>query len=99
MLVAWSVTEVIRYSYFALTLSGVQPQLLTWLRYNTFFVLYPLGIISEVVEVYLATEAAGELGDIYKWALYAIMAIYVPGKTYFAGITLMMGRLYTPMEY
>ncbi|KND94927.1 putative very-long-chain (3R)-3-hydroxyacyl-CoA dehydratase [Tolypocladium ophioglossoides CBS 100239] len=58
MLVAWSVTEVIRYSYFALTLSGRQPDALTWLRYNTFFVLYPLGIFSECSLIYMATVPA-----------------------------------------
>jgi very-long-chain (3R)-3-hydroxyacyl-CoA dehydratase len=34
MLVAWSVTEVIRYSYFVFVLSGMGvPRLWTWLRY------------------------------------------------------------------
>ncbi|KAG9594591.1 PTPLA-domain-containing protein, partial [Aureobasidium melanogenum] len=48
MLIAWSVTEVIRYSYFAINLSaGSVPAIWMWLRYNTFFVLYPLGISSE----------------------------------------------------
>lgn len=79
MLIAWSVTEVIRYSFFALSLSGLTPSFLTWLRYNTFFVLYPLGISSECALVYLATEPAGKLGDVYTYALYAVLAIYVPG--------------------
>lgn len=82
MLVAWSVTEVIRYSFFALNLGlNWQPKLLTWLRYNTFFVLYPLGITSECALIWLATGPAGEQGDIYKWILYAILAIYIPGKS------------------
>ncbi|KAJ4198073.1 Very-long-chain (3R)-3-hydroxyacyl-CoA dehydratase [Fusarium falciforme] len=80
MLVAWSVTEIIRYSFFALTLSGFQPKALTWLRYNTFFVLYPIGIFSECTLIWLATEPAAELGDPYKWALYTILGIYVPGS-------------------
>lgn len=80
MLVAWSVTEIIRYSFFALTLSGFQPKALTWLRYNTFFVLYPIGIFSECTLIWLATEPAAELGDPYKWALYTILGIYVPGE-------------------
>jgi very-long-chain (3R)-3-hydroxyacyl-CoA dehydratase len=80
MLIAWSVTEVIRYSYFVPLLAmNWQPKPLTWLRYNTFFVLYPLGITSECVLVWLATEPAEKLGEMYKWALYAILVIYVPG--------------------
>lgn len=81
MLVAWSVTEFIRYSFFAFSLSGWQPRPLTWLRYNTFFVLYPMGISSECALIYLATEPAGNLDELYKWALYAILAIYVPGES------------------
>ncbi|KAF4448663.1 hypothetical protein F53441_7972 [Fusarium austroafricanum] len=80
MLVAWSVTEIIRYSFFALSLSGYTPKFLTWLRYNTFFVLYPIGIFSECTLIYLATEPAGHINELYKYALYAILAIYVPGS-------------------
>ncbi|POR36458.1 Protein tyrosine phosphatase, partial [Tolypocladium paradoxum] len=79
MLVAWSVTEVIRYSYFALSLSGWQPAALTWLRYNTFFVLYPLGIFSECSLIYMATVPAAMRHPLEKYVLYAILAIYVPG--------------------
>lgn len=79
MLVAWSVTEVIRYSYFALSLSGWQPAALTWLRYNTFFVLYPVGILSECSLVYMATAPAGVRSPFEKYLLYAILVIYVPG--------------------
>ncbi|KFX92645.1 hypothetical protein O988_07176 [Pseudogymnoascus sp. VKM F-3808] len=46
LLVAHGVTEVIRYGYFAMALSGEQVAILGWLRYNTFIVLYPLGIAS-----------------------------------------------------
>ncbi|KAK3680109.1 hypothetical protein LTR78_000486 [Recurvomyces mirabilis] len=50
MLLAWSITEVIRYSYFAVNLAyGGVPAFMTWLRYNTFFVLYPMGISSAYV--------------------------------------------------
>jgi very-long-chain (3R)-3-hydroxyacyl-CoA dehydratase len=81
MLVAWSVTEVIRYSFFARGLAtGSQPYAMTWLRYNTFFVLYPLGISSECILMYLASGPAGKINDIYKWALYANLAVYVPGE-------------------
>jgi hypothetical protein len=84
MLIAWSVTEVIRYSYFALTLSGVTPRILTWLRYNTFFLLYPIGILSECSLVYLAAVGPAATAteyplDLMPYVLYGILAIYVPG--------------------
>ncbi|RFU28841.1 hypothetical protein B7463_g7486, partial [Scytalidium lignicola] len=80
MLIAWSITEVIRYSFFVLTLSGFSPAISTWLRYNTFFVLYPLGISSECWMIYKAIKPASKLREEYAWALYAILAIYIPGS-------------------
>lgn len=88
MLVAWSVTEVVRYGFFALSLArgaeGV-PGLVRWMRYNFFFVLYPLGIGSECWLVWLAARGpAGQrvLGDVVKasWVLYGVLVVYVPGK-------------------
>ena len=59
LLLAWALTEVIRYAFFAVKLVGEAPLLspaLLWLRYSTFTVLYPLGIASELV---LAGRAVG----------------------------------------
>ena len=82
MLLAWSTSEVIRYSYFAVNLAwGRVPYLLTWLRYNSFFVLYPLGIASECWLVWLAMGPARQMwGEVGVWALRAILAVYVPGS-------------------
>jgi very-long-chain (3R)-3-hydroxyacyl-CoA dehydratase len=80
MLVAWSVTEVIRYSYFVLALSGYQPSFISWLRYNTFYVLYPLGISSECWLVYSAIEPARSLRQEFAWVLQLILLVYVPGQ-------------------
>ena len=82
MLVAWSVTEVIRYSYFVLTLSGYQPAFITWLRYNAFFVMYPLGISSECYLMFKAIAPARELRQEYAWFLQAMLLVYIPGKCY-----------------
>lgn len=46
--VAWSITEVVRYSYLALNTAGIQLSPLTWLRYSTFLLLYPLGVTGEL---------------------------------------------------
>ena len=81
MLVAWSVTEVIRYGYFAINLaSGAVPGWLTWLRYNTFLVLYPLGISSECWLVWKATGPAQIVDQKLDWALKAVLLIYIPGE-------------------
>ncbi|KAH8428317.1 protein tyrosine phosphatase-like domain-containing protein [Aspergillus melleus] len=80
-LTAWGVTECIRYGFFALQVlgSGV-PGWWTWLRYNTFYILYPLGITSECVLVVKALAPAGELEPLYQWFLIAVLGIYVPGS-------------------
>ncbi|OJJ40705.1 hypothetical protein ASPWEDRAFT_99771 [Aspergillus wentii DTO 134E9] len=78
---AWGVTECIRYGFFALQVwgSGV-PAWWTWLRYNTFYVLYPLGITSECILVVKALGPAAKLHPLYWWFLVAVLAIYVPGS-------------------
>jgi len=80
MLLAWSMTEVVRYSYFVLSLTGQVPPFLIWLRYNLFFVLYPLGIGSEVWLVWSSIPAAFKKNESLGYLLYVIVAIYVPGK-------------------
>ncbi|KAK6438715.1 hypothetical protein LTR95_005076 [Oleoguttula sp. CCFEE 5521] len=89
MLLAWSLTEVIRYSYFVINLTyGFVPDAITWLRYNTFLVLYPLGIGSECWLVYRAMGEAGKAGGegvfggnaAVWWGLVGVLAVYVPGS-------------------
>ncbi|KAG9518655.1 PTPLA-domain-containing protein, partial [Aureobasidium melanogenum] len=81
MLIAWSVTEVIRYSYFAINLSaGSVPAIWMWLRYNTFFILYPLGISSECWLVWLAATGPAKQYTAVSEALFAILLIYIPGS-------------------
>ena len=40
MILSWSITEVIRYVYYALNLLGREPYALLYIRYTTFYVLY-----------------------------------------------------------
>lgn len=47
MLFAWSVTEVIRYTFYFLSLLHIDIYALNWCRYTFFLVLYPLGAGSE----------------------------------------------------
>eukprot|EP01083_Nonionella_stella_P025086 69099_1 len=54
MLLSWSVTEVIRYPFYALNLFSKVPGFLKYLRYSMFIVLYPTGILSEMSCIYYA---------------------------------------------
>ena len=81
---AWSITEVVRYSWYALNMLGSPAKAHTWLRYSTFITLYPTGVTGEIM---LYLEALPLLfgipgiitisvGAIVK---YAILPAYVPG--------------------
>lgn len=85
MLLAWSATETIRYTYFFGLLGGLDelgglPRWLKWARYNTFFVLYPMGIASECYLLYQSIPLARmEVDERAAWVLCGILAAYVPG--------------------
>lgn len=78
---AWGVTECIRYGFFALQVLGATvPKWWMWLRYNTFYILYPVGISSECILVVLALKPAALLHPLYRSFLVAVLVIYVPGS-------------------
>lgn len=77
MLLAWSITEIIRYSYFVTNLRGGVPSLLKWLRYNTFYILYPVGIVSEMLLIFKASEVAEKT---WQWVFLGILLAYIPGS-------------------
>jgi very-long-chain (3R)-3-hydroxyacyl-CoA dehydratase len=58
--IAWSVTEIIRYSFYALSLSTGVPRWLLWIRYTAFFALYPLGAGSEAFLIFSTLPNAGD---------------------------------------
>jgi very-long-chain (3R)-3-hydroxyacyl-CoA dehydratase len=81
MLTAWGLTEVMRYSYFALKQVEAVPGWLHWLRYSAFLVLYPVGISSEVAMTLKALYGpASSLAAWYPFALTAVLVSYIPGK-------------------
>jgi very-long-chain (3R)-3-hydroxyacyl-CoA dehydratase len=45
--IAWGITELVRYSFYLLSLFDKQPKWLLWMRYTFFIVLYPLGVTGE----------------------------------------------------
>ena len=51
-----------------------------WGRYNSFYVLYPLGIASEVWLMYKALEPAGRWNLLCEYFLKAAMLVYIPGS-------------------
>ena len=45
--IAWGITELVRYSFYLLSLFDKQPSWLLWMRYTFFILLYPLGVTGE----------------------------------------------------
>lgn len=92
LLLAWGITEVIRYPFYAMKELGEVPFALTWLRYTTFIVLYPLGVSSELAMVWLALPELRRTGvwsapmpnvlnfDFHYHTLcFLVMLAYAPG--------------------
>ncbi|KAJ3377465.1 hypothetical protein HDU92_008250 [Lobulomyces angularis] len=80
MVFAWSVTEIIRYSYYGLNLLGFNPKFLVWCRYTFFYLLYPIGAGSEWILIYKSLDLATvKFGLNAYYAFVALLIIYVPG--------------------
>ncbi|KDR16829.1 Protein-tyrosine phosphatase-like member B [Zootermopsis nevadensis] len=90
-LLAWSITEVIRYLYYALNLLGAVPYLLVWCRYTFFIALYPIGVMGELLCLHAAQAYVGSkklwslempnklnLTFSYHYFLLFIMFLYIP---------------------
>ncbi|KAJ1957321.1 hypothetical protein IWQ62_005119 [Dispira parvispora] len=78
MLVAWSVTEVIRYGYYACSLLGMQSYLLTWARYTFFFILYPLGAGSEATLLYKTLPTVKLYSSPLYLTFWFLLMLYLP---------------------
>jgi len=64
-LLAWGVTEVVRYSYYCAQLLGKPSKFHTWCRYSFFYVLYPMGVTGEVSNMLMS------LGTIRRKQLFS----------------------------
>lgn len=77
--IAWSLSEIIRCGFYSFKPS---PYWLVWLRYTGFFVLYPLGLLSELFIVYSTLDS---VKSNYYYFLVFALTTYVPGFTYLYG--------------
>ncbi|NP_001087161.1 3-hydroxyacyl-CoA dehydratase 2 L homeolog isoform X2 [Xenopus laevis] len=64
--VAWTITEIIRYSFYTFSLLNHLPYIIKWARYTLFIVLYPMGVTGELLTIYAA------LPTVKKTGLYSI---------------------------
>lgn len=92
LLFAWTVTEIVRYSYYANALVDAIMAPLQWCRYTLFIVLYPMGVTGELISYYRAIPVAIKMNRFsirlpnaynfsvdFVWLSYFIFMLYVPG--------------------
>jgi very-long-chain (3R)-3-hydroxyacyl-CoA dehydratase len=93
MAASWAAVEVPRYMYYVLNEFKAVPSWLTWLRYSLFIVLYPTGITGELGELLSSMSYIRDhrvlhaelpnthnLAFNYYYALFAMLAAYIPGS-------------------
>ena len=86
---AWSIAEMVRYTYYYLSLikhnyitSFELPYFLIWCRYSFLIVLYPIGVSGELITLWNSTKELKNyaLGNItLAHLIYFAFVLYVPG--------------------
>lgn len=89
MTIAWAVTELIRFGFYGFKTMGSVPKWALWLRYLAFLVLYPVGLLSELVIAYSSLEVAGSA---YRWFIWFGLTLYLPGFVFLFGHMLRQRR-------
>ncbi|MBP6732960.1 MAG: protein tyrosine phosphatase-like domain-containing protein [Chitinophagales bacterium] len=74
---AWTVTELIRYSFYFFTLFDKQPSILLWMRYSFFIVLYPLGVTGEWAILLTPVVITGFVLNAYNVFLIPVAISYI----------------------
>lgn len=74
---AWSITELVRYSYYFFLLHQRELKWLTWMRYSLFIALYPLGVTGEWLVICAPIVAVGFTLRFYTVAAIIVAASYM----------------------
>ncbi|KAA0723851.1 Very-long-chain (3R)-3-hydroxyacyl-CoA dehydratase 1 [Triplophysa tibetana] len=64
--VVWTLTEITRYSFYTFKLLNHLPYFIKWARYNLFILMYPLGVIGELMTIY------GALPYVRRSSMYSL---------------------------
>ncbi|KAI5962316.1 uncharacterized protein KGF55_003392 [Candida pseudojiufengensis] len=78
LITAWSLQNFINYSYHAIKLkTKSSPMFLFWSQYNNFLILYLLGTIAEMIQIFLSL-AFVEDNSYYELVLKIAFLSYIP---------------------
>ena len=94
MVLAWSLSVVIRFTFYNIGLMGYSSKWMTWARYSFFLILYPIGAFGEVVLIYTGLDSIHSLS---KWMYYGfiiLLGIYPFGFAYMYGHMLSQRKKY-----
>lgn len=95
-LLAWSVTEIIRYAFYSCNLLGCGvPAALVFLRYTTFIALYPIGVTGELLCFWWAQAWARQHANAGAWSVLLPNAANFTFSYYYFLWTVML--LYVPL--
>lgn len=101
MVASWGLVEVPRYSFYALNLYNVVPNALFFLRYHLFMVLYPSGVLGEVLCMisslgYLSTGAYSiQLPNTHNISISLYVIVILVLLTYIPGLPIMYSHMLT----
>jgi len=92
LLFAWTITEIIRYTFYAHSLLDIVSGSLVWCRYTFFIVLYPLGVAGELIVILASLPIIKEsqlfsyplanpanISFNFEYVTYFCMLMYIPG--------------------
>lgn len=77
ILIAWTLTEIVRYSYYFFNLIGRPSSVLAYLRYTLFLGLYPLGVTGEVLIIVSAILVVWKSAVLLVVGLGVVLVSYV----------------------
>lgn len=77
MYTAWTLTEVIRYSFYLLKDKDLQ--WLVWTRYSSFLILYPLGVLLGELPLIVKARLIAPTGSIGSILYSFVLCTYLPG--------------------
>ncbi|KAE9018335.1 hypothetical protein PR003_g13609 [Phytophthora rubi] len=101
MVASWGLVEVPRYSFYALNLYNAVPGFLFFLRYHLFMVLYPSGVLGEVLCMvsslsFLSTGAyAIQLPNTHNVSISLYVVVVLVLLVYIPGLPVMYSHMLT----
>lgn len=70
---AWGITEMVRYSFYFSQLMSWRVKPLSWMRYHFFMILYPMGVLGELLIIWSLIESF----ELVSWLQIVLFSVLV----------------------